>query len=203
MPTLHERARQWVEKANKNVPKLRKKIKKKHFFIALGLIFLFIFLNYDIKAVIVVTILGLLASYSTVWKRYLRGFPSSVELLTFGTVITGIAYGPPAGFLFGFITNFAAEVISGAVDVFTFLYIFLRGIIGVVAYYLYFDFHLGIVAIGVISAAEFTFMTAPFYLLPGDAEAKLKVYSSFFISLGMNFIFFTVLGNLVLNFVLQ
>lgn len=202
MPRFQDSAKQWVANANKSVKKFRKGLSKKHFLLAAGLIFLFFFLNYDIKGVIVVAILGVIASYSTVWKRYLRGFPSSVELLTFGTVITGIAYGPQAGFLFGFTTNFAAEIISSAVDVFTFLYVFLRGIIGFVAFFLYHDFHLGIVAIGVISAAEFTFMTAPFYLLPGDAEAKLKVYTSFFISLGMNFIIFTVLGKVVLDFVL-
>jgi hypothetical protein len=199
MQTLHERARHWVISANRSIQKLRKGLKKKHFFIALVFLLLFIFLKGNVKGVLVVSVLGVLASYSTVWKRYLRGFPSSLELLTFGTVITAIAYGPVAGFVFGFVTNFAAEIISSAVDVFTFLYIFLRGFIGYIAYFLYHDFGLGIVAIGMISAAEFTFMTAPFYLLPGDAEAKLKVYSSFFISLGMNFIIFTVLGQIALN----
>jgi hypothetical protein len=202
MAEFHEKAKRWVAHSSKAARKFVKSLSKKHLFFAAGLVALLIFLNYNIKALIIILILGTLASYSTVWKRYLRGFPSAVELLTFGTAISGIAYGPTVGFAFGFVTNLAAEIISGAVDIFTFLYIFLRGIIGYVAWYLYWDVHLSIVWVGLISAAEFTVLTAPFYLLPGDVEAKLKVISSFFISLGVNFILFKVLGDLVLSIAL-
>jgi hypothetical protein len=200
MAGLQARAREWVARANKFIAKFRKSLTKKHYFFAIFLIVLLILLK-DIKAVVVITVLGLLASYSTIYKRALR-IPSAIELMTFGTVITGIAYGPTAGMVFGFVTNLAAEIISSGMDIFTFLYIFVRAFIGFLAWHLYWTYNLDVVTVGIISSCIFTFITAPFYMLPGDFEAKLKVIFFFFVSLGMNFVIFTILGNLVLKIVL-
>lgn len=201
MPSIHERANEWVAKANNSISTYRKGITRKHFWIAAGLIILLILLNYNIKAVIVVSLLGLLASYSTIYKRYLR-IPSAIEFITFGTVMTSIAFGPTVGAIFGVVTTFAAEIISGAVDIFTFLYMFVRAFIGLSAGYLYYQAGFGIVMVGVISSVIFICISAPFYILPGDFEAKLKAVYFFIVNIGFNFILFTILGNFAVNLIL-
>ncbi|MFH1181567.1 MAG: hypothetical protein V1702_01280 [Candidatus Woesearchaeota archaeon] len=201
MPELQEKIKIWVAETNKYVWQLRKNLSKKHFFIIAMLILLFILLKYNIKAVAVVTFLGLLASYSTMYKRYLK-IPSAVELVTFGTVIVSITVGPTAGAFFGAITTLASEIISASVDIFTFLYVFARAVIGFMAWHLYTQLQLSVPTVGIISALTFILIAAPFYLLPGDFEAKLKVIYFFIVNLGINIIVFTMLGDLVVNFIL-
>jgi hypothetical protein len=186
-------------KAIKALHQYRKKLTKKHYIIGLCFIALFVFLKYDLKALIIVTILALLASYSTIYKRYLRMLPSALELVTFGTVITSIAYGPTAGMIFGFTTTLASEIISAAVDIFTFLYIFIRAFEGFLAWHLYWTYGFGIITVGVLSSCVFIAIASPIYLLPGDFEAKMKAIYYFVFNIAMNFIVFTILGKLAIT----
>ena len=162
---------------------------------AMAMLLLYIFLGKDLKGAITVSILAIAASYSTIYKRVIR-IPSAIELVVLGTVITSISYGPVAGAIFGVTTTIASEVISAAVDLFTFVYAFARGVIGVVAYFLA---GMDIVLLGVLMTLLFNGICQPVYLLPGDFETKMKAVYFFTMNITFNFIAFFFLGNFLLS----
>ncbi|MBS3132728.1 hypothetical protein J4470_01185 [Candidatus Woesearchaeota archaeon] len=158
-------------------------------------LWLYFFLGNSLKGVFVVGVLAVAGSYSTIYKRSIR-IPSAVELVTLGTVVTSISYGPFAGAVFGIIVTLASEIISSAVDVFTFLYMFARGVIGVAAFYMA---STNIVLLGVLMVLLFNAICQPIYLLPGDIETKMKGLYFFVINIIFNFIAFFLLGGFLLK----
>ena len=158
-------------------------------------IWLYFFLGNTLKGVFVVGILAVLGSYSTIYKRSIK-IPSAIELVTLGTVITSISYGPVAGAVFGVIITLASEIISSAIDIFTFVYMFARGVIGVVAFYLAAT---NIVLLGILMVLLFNVICQPIYLLPGDIEIKIKGLYFFVINMIFNFIAFFLLGSFLLK----
>ena len=153
----------------------------------------------NIKDIILVTLLGLAASYSTIYKRTIR-VPSAVELVTLGTVITGAAYGPAVGALFGILTTFASEIISSGIDVFTLFYATSRGVSGALSQFLVVSHNVNIVAMGMIALLIFHAISDAIYLLSGDVEAKLKVVYFLLVNTLFNFLMFTFFGGLLLGF---
>jgi len=149
----------------------------------------------NIKGVFVVGTLAVAASYSTIYKRVFR-IPSAIELVTLGTVITSITYGPVPGLVFGVMTTLASEIISSGVDMFTVLYMVVRGLIGVVAFYLA---GWNIVVLGIAMVLMFNLICQPFYMLPGDIETKIKGIYFFIMNITFNFVAFFLLGNILLS----
>jgi hypothetical protein len=145
------------------------------------------------KGVVMVSVLALIASYSTIYKRVVK-IPSAIEFVTLGTVTTAIAYGPVAGALFGVITTLSSEIISAGIDVFTIIYMFARGVIGVAAFYMQ---GTNIVMLGVLMALLFNIICQPIYQLPGDIETKIKGAYYFVISILFNFLAFFFLGGIL------
>lgn len=165
--------------------------------ITTAIIVLMFFLKINLKTLSVIFILGIAASFSTVYKRYIR-IPSAIELVTFCTVLTGIAYGPFVGAMFGAVTTLISEIISAAVDMNTFMYIISRSVIGVAAFYLQ---GINIVVLGLISVAIFGIISTPIYLLQGDFEAKWR--SAYFLTINalFNFLVFSLLGKAALSII--
>jgi len=153
----------------------------------------------NLKDIILVAVLGIVASYSTVYKRTIR-VPSAVELVTLGTVITGVAYGPVVGALFGIITTFASEIISSGIDVFTLFYATSRGLSGALSQFLVVTFSLNIVLMGMIALVIFHAISDAIYILSGDVEAKLKVVYFLVVNTLFNFLMFSLFGSLLLGF---
>ncbi len=158
------------------------------------LTWLFFLMGGNLQGTIFITLMGIAASYSTYYKRAVK-IPSAIELVTIGTVVTSIHYGPVAGALFGIITTLGSEVVSGAVDVFTILYMFARGVIGAVAF-LFADWN--IVLLGIGAVLLFNIICQPFYLMPGDIETKIKGMYYFVTNIVFNFLAFFFLGNILL-----
>ena len=153
----------------------------------------------NLKDIMLVAVLGLMASYSTIYKRTIR-VPSAVELVTLGTVITGAAYGPAVGATFGVITTFASEIISSGVDVNTLFYSVARGVTGGVAQFLVVTLGLNIVVVGMIALVIFHAISDVVYILAGDVEAKLKVIYYLFVNTLFNFLVFSFFGRFLLSF---
>lgn len=156
------------------------------------------FFGKNIKDIILVAVLGIAASYSTIYKRTIR-VPSAVELVTLGTVITGAAYGPLWGVLFGVLTTFASEIISSGIDVFTLFYAISRGLAGGLSQFLVGTFNINVVAMGMIALLIFHAISDAIYILSGDVEAKLKVVYFLIVNTLFNFMMFTLFGNLLLS----
>ena len=162
------------------------------FVIALWLYFI---VGHSLKGVMLVGTLGLIASYSTVYRRVLR-IPGSIELVTLGTVLTAVAYGPIAGALFGIITTITSEIISSEVNAFTPLYTFGRGVIGVAAFYLA---SLNIVTLGIAMVLLFNIITQSLRWLLGDVEQVIEGVYFFTTNSIFNILAFFVLGNFLLS----
>ncbi|MBI2664620.1 hypothetical protein HYX10_04745 [Candidatus Woesearchaeota archaeon] len=160
-----------------------------------AVLWLYLFLGSNIKAVAIVSVLAVAASYSTIYKRVVR-VPSAIELVTLGTVVTSIAYGPLVGAIFGVLTTIASEIISSAVDMFTMVYAFARGVIGATAFFLA---GMNIVLLGVLMVLLFNLICQPVYMLPGDLETKIKALYYFVISISFNLLAFFLLGGILLS----
>ena len=81
--------------------------------IALIAAFLFLlvaFIDIVIPSAVVIA-LGVIASFSTSYKRFVR-MPPAVELVTFTTVIVSLAYGPLVGVIYAVIVTFTAEIMT-------------------------------------------------------------------------------------------
>ncbi len=181
------------------VKNIRRTLKPKTAILLIIAVAILAFYGKNLKDIILVAVLGILASYSTIYKRTIR-VPSAVELVTLGTVITGVAYGPVVGALFGIITTFASEIISSGIDVFTLFYATSRGVSGALAQFLVVTLNINIVAMGMIALLIFHAISDIIYLLSGDVEAKLKVVYFLVVNTLFNFLMFSLFGKALLDF---
>lgn len=152
----------------------------------------------NIKDVLLVSLLGFAASYSTIYKRTIR-VPSAVEFVTLGTVIAGAAYGPLVGALFGVFTTIASEIISSGVDVNTVFYAVSRGIAGGLSQLLVVNFGLGMVAMGMVALVIFHVVSDAIYLVSGGIEAVPKILYFVVVNTLFNLLVFSFLGNALLR----
>ncbi len=167
------------------------------FFIVAALVVMLIF-GRHIKDILLVSGLAFAASYSTIYKRTIR-MPSAIELVTLGTVITGAAYGPLVGVLFGVLTTFASEIISSGVDVNTLFYAISRGIAGGVAQLLIVNFGVGVLAMGMITLVLFHVISDAIYLISGGIEAVPKMIYFIVVNTLFNLLVFAFLGSPLLS----
>ena len=140
------------------------------FGLALLALFLFIFFTHTMVKAIIFILMLILASYSTVYKRKL-GMPlGGPELVTFGTVLTGVAYGPWAGLLFGLISSTASEIISAGIGPTTWVYVLTAGAAGIISGYLH--PYLPILVIGMLVTLFFLAANQLIFFVVGDPEIK-------------------------------
>lgn len=165
--------------------------------IAALLAFIIIFIDIVLPALVVIG-LGVIASFSTSYKRFIR-VPPAVELVTFTTVMVSLAYGPVVGAIFGAVVTFTAEIMTNALDVFIISFVPSRAVIALTAGFLFHQFNGNILLTGVLSSIFYNLIAQPFYLFMADVEMRLK--SVFFIAfnIGSNFVIFAVLGKLMVK----
>ncbi len=187
-------ARQAVEL----VKNFTKALTPKTVFLIIAALIVIILFGRHLKDILLVSGLAFAASYSTIYKRTIR-MPSAVELVTFGTVITGAAYGPGIGAAFGVFTTIASEIISSGVDVNTLFYAVSRGIAGGVAQLLIVHFGVGVVMTGMIALVIFHVVSDAIYLISGGIEAVPKVIYFIVVNTLFNLLVFTFLGNALLS----
>lgn len=159
---------------------------------AIGLVLILLFRDY-VRDAIVLAVLGLIAVLSTIYKRFMR-VPPAVEMVTFSTVMVGLAYGPVAGAVFGAVATLAAEVFNSGIDAFIIGYIPARAIVGAVS-----AFFPGanIVMLGLWMSILYNLVAQPLYAIQSDAELRMKLLMFVIVNISSNFIIFSMLGPFV------
>ncbi|MBI3037272.1 hypothetical protein HYY73_06020 [Candidatus Woesearchaeota archaeon] len=178
---------------------LRHALKPKTVFLLAVALFVVVIFGRNLKDILLVGVLAFVASYSTIYKRTIR-VPSAVEMVTFGTVITGAAYGPAVGAVFGVVTTIASEIISSGVDVNTLFYAIARGIAGGLAQLLIVNFGLGVVVTGMIALVIFHIVSDSIYIISGGIEAVPKIIYFIIVNTIFNLLVFAFFGKLLLSF---
>ena len=162
------------------------------FGILAGLAIILMFRHY-IRDIVIILVLGLVAVLSTMYKRYMRA-PPAVELITFSTVMIGIAYGPLHGAIFGAVTTLVAEILNSCLDAFIVGYIPARAVVGFVSAFFP---TAGIVPLGLAMSILYNAIAQPLYAFQSDAELRMKLLAFVLINVPFNFLVFSFLGEFV------
>ncbi len=181
-----------------SIKNLRHALKPKTAFVIVAAIIIIAIFGKNIKDVLLVAALGIAASYSTIYKRTIR-VPSAVELVTLGTVVTGAAYGPAAGAVFGVVTTVASEIISSGVDVNTLFYAIARGIAGGLAQLMVVTFGWSVVVAGMAALVIWHVVCDAIYVLSGGIEAVPKIIYFVIVNTLFNLLVFSFFGGFLLG----
>ncbi len=156
---------------------------------------LVLFYARQIASIISVILLLLLASFSTVYKKKM-GMPlGGIELVTFGTVLTAVAFNPVIGLLFGIVSSLASEIISQNIGPLTWIYVLITGFLGLLAGYFS---HLDLLFLGVAFTVASLLLNQAIYLFIGDADVKTMTVVYIVSNLAFNVILFATIGGRVL-----
>ncbi len=162
-----------------------------------GLLLVFTYRNI-IKDVAVILILAALGIFSTYYKRFTR-VPPAVELITFCTVMVGLAYGPVVGALFGAIVTVAAEIFNSGIDFFIIGYIPARAAVGALSAFFPAT---SVVMLGTSMSLAYNLIAQPLYAFQSDAELRMKLILFVIVNVTFNFLAFTLLGSFVKGLIL-
>ncbi|MBI2145609.1 hypothetical protein HYU18_04795 [Candidatus Woesearchaeota archaeon] len=159
---------------------------------AIGLVVAVSYRNF-LKDILVIAVLALIGIFSTYYKRFAR-VPPSIELITFGTVIVGLAYGPIVGAIFGAIVTIVAEVFNSGIDFFIVGYVPARAAVGFASSFFP---AANIVLLGTSMSVLYNLVAQPLYAFQSDAELRFKLVAFIVTNISFNFLAFTLLGNFV------
>lgn len=167
--------------------------RKQYFLLAVVAIALFVLFTAQIKALVIITILGLAATFSTFYKRVFQA-PPAFELITLTVVAVGIFYGPWVGALYAFVVSLTSEIASQALDPFSITYIPPRIATAFVAPWLY---HNGtsVAMIGLLMSALYNLLQQPVYWYLTDPEKRIKSIYFGSLNIPLNFLIFKFLGG--------
>ena len=155
---------------------------------------LFILFTSQIKTFLIILILGLAASFSTIYKRAFQA-PPVFELGTVTIVLVSVLYGPLIGVIYAVIVNFSSEIIAGAVDVFTIIYTGPRIIMAVAAPIIFGIFpDMSFATLGLISVLIFNGIQQPIYFWLVDVEKRVKGLYFTMLNVPLNFFIFKFIG---------
>lgn len=147
----------------------------------------------QVKAFFVITGLGLLATFSTLYKRVLQA-PPVFELTTLTTVAVSVFYGPIVGALFTFVITITSEVMAQALDPFSVTYIFPRIAVAFVSPLL-FSGGMDIGLLGLLMSLLYNVLQQPVYWLLTDPEKRIKSVYFSSLNIPLNFIIFKFVGE--------
>ncbi len=155
-----------------------------------------LFFTRQVINVVGFSVLLLLASFSTVYKRKL-GMPlGGIELVTFGTVLVAVAFGPVPGLLFGLISSLASEVLSQNIGPFTWIYVITMGFAGFLAAQFPGS---GILLLGMLAALANILVNQVAYIFIGDEEVRGMTVFYIFANIVFNFLVFSTIAGFVLG----
>lgn len=165
---------------------------KKYFFSAIAAVVLLMLFTAQIKALIIISLLGIAATFSTFYKRVFQA-PPAFELITLTVVAVGIFYGPWAGALYAFVISLTSEIAAQALDPFSMTYIPPRIATAFVAPWLY---HNGtsIAMIGLLMSLLYNLLQQPVYWYLTDPEKRIKSVYFGSMNIPLNFLIFKFLG---------
>ena len=175
-----------------NFYKLFRKHKR---YVILGFIavILLVFFTAQIKAFIILAILGIAATFSTFYKRVFQA-PPAFELITLTVIAVSVFYGPVIGSLYALIISISSEVAAQALDPFSITYIPPRMVTAFVAPWLY---HNGtsIAMLGLLMSTLYNLLQQPVYWLLTDPEKRIKSLYFSSLNIPINWLVFKLLGG--------
>lgn len=178
---------------------LTKNLTKKQIAIISAIALAFVALFHDFfKALISVMPLFLLGAFSTFYKKKLEGFGAiGFELVTFTTIMAGIAFGSLTGAMFGFATALSSVVISKDVGVTTPIFLLATAVAGGLAHPLSARF--GIVPLGIMLVLFSTLTILVFaFLFYRDAEIRAAGMLGTLTNFAVNYVFLSFLAKPIL-----
>ncbi|MAG16310.1 hypothetical protein CMO88_04570 [Candidatus Woesearchaeota archaeon] len=170
---------------------------KRYVFIVLILSFLFILYTEQIKTLIILLVFGLVATFTTTYKRFIR-LPPVLEFITLTTVLTTIFYGPITGIIYTIIVNITSEIASGHPDEMILTYIPSRT---TTVLFTHFAYTLGLITnivwLGIWSSVVFNAVQQPLYMSLVDVEKRLKSLYFVLLNIPLNILIFKLFGSLL------
>ena len=176
-----------------------KLLKKHRRYVILGFIaaILLLFFTAQIKTFIVLSILGVVATFSTFYKRVFQA-PPAFELITLTVVAVSIFYGPGVGSLYAVVISISSEVASQALDPFSITYIFPRIVTAFVAPWLYGQgsgpLH-NVAMLGLAMSLLYNALQQPVYWFLTDPEKRIKALYFSILNIPINWLVFKFLGG--------
>jgi len=180
----------------KNLKKLNDAVFSHKLYLAGGFVFalLFILFTEQIKAFLIIGTLGVVCSFSTIYKRSFQA-PPVFELMTVSTILVSVLYGPLIGAIFAVIVNFSSEIIAGAVDVFTIIYTGPRIVMAVSAPIIFGIFpNMSFAMLGLVSVIIFNVLQQPVYFWLVDVEKRMKGLYFTVLNIPLNYFIFKFIG---------
>ena len=166
--------------------------RKQLIILSLVFIILFVLFTAQVKAFIIIITLGVIATFSTYYKRVFQA-PPVFELMTLTTVAVSIFYGPFIGSLFTVVVSITSEVMASAIDPFSVTYIPPRIATAFVAPWLYAN-GMSLALIGFLMSALYNALQQPVYWLLTDPEKRIKSIYFSSLNIPLNFLIFKFLG---------
>src|SRR3989338_11576986 len=154
---------------------------------------LLVFFTAQAKAFIIIALLGLAATFSTIYKRVIQA-PPVFELTTLTTVAGSVFYGPGIGALYTTVITITSEVLAQALDPFSITYIPPRIATAFVAPWLYHN-NVSIPVIGLLMSLLYNALQQPVYYYLTDVEKRIKSFYFSSLNIPLNFLIFKFLGE--------
>ncbi|MBI2580427.1 hypothetical protein HYV85_01320 [Candidatus Woesearchaeota archaeon] len=151
----------------------------------------------QVKTFIIITVLGLAATFSTFYKRVFQA-PPAFELITLTVVAVSIFYGPGVGALYALVVSITSEIAAQALDPFSITYIPPRIATAFVAPWLYGN-GAGPVSslplLGLLMSLLYNALQQPVYYYLTDVEKRIKSFYFGSLNIPLNFLIFKFLGE--------
>ena len=165
---------------------------KQYIILAVTAVAVFVLFTAQVKAFLIITSLGIVATFSQFYKRVFQA-PPVFEFVTLTVVAVSVFYGSLIGALFAAVVTITSEVASQAIDPFTITYIPPRIAIAFVAPLLY---HGGMNAtiLGLLMSVLYNVLQQPVYWLLTDPEKRIKSLYFSSLNIPLNWLIFKFLG---------
>ena len=166
---------------------------KKPALIAIALLVALLLFGSAIKPLLIVTLLILIASFSTFYHNFFRS-PLNFELVKLATILSSVAYGAQVGIIVGVSSDIIGRALSGRFDqdMITSL-----GAMVVIAILASMFRTANIAILGIVLVVAYYLMILPFIFLFGKDLGRASIY------IGSNIVFNTILFLNVAPFLLQ
>ncbi|MBI2141395.1 hypothetical protein HYU16_03135 [Candidatus Woesearchaeota archaeon] len=166
--------------------------RKRYIFFLFVFIMLFVLFTTQVKAFIVISLLGVIATFSTYYKRVFQA-PPVFELMTLTTVAVSIFYGPIIGSMYTLVVSLTSEIMASAIDPFSATYIPPRMATAFAAPWLYAN-GMDLALLGLLMSALYNLLQQPVYWLLTDPEKRIKSIYFSSLNIPLNFLIFKFLG---------
>lgn len=167
---------------------------KLYVFLALVFFALFILFTEQVKTLVILTIFGIVATFTIVYKRVIR-LPPVLETISITTALVVVFYGLIPGIIYTIVINITSEIASGHPDEMSLTYIPSRT---AQVLFMHFAWTSGLITnfvwLGILGVVAFNMVQQPIYMSLVDVEKRLKSLYFVFLNIPLNILLFKLLG---------